>query len=388
MMTNQSFDISEKDIKKCIEKGVIPKKIAELFFKNTESSLLQNTDAVKTRAQEFTILADFIVKNMDKIVYCSANKKSQTFRVTRDIVDSKFSRDAQPSASPISQATLYSPCLELTEAEDKILLVLFQLLAKNSEQFDQSSSDYYMGNFEKGVVNIEGVEMQTAALRTTPHEIYKTYLGRSNYGSDNSRHLWSVLISLAKKQFLVTITYSNPYQQKKKSQKFLSVRLFAPLFHLYILNQGLTEKDACRLNAEQGVPEGNGCKLLFKFNPIFTQTIRERYVEYPIDVHLAADIVPSNQKSKRKSQCIHRMRDLLFREKQFKRYLVERDEKTLIRDLGLEKMRVAGRKNRVREQIKKALIIWNEAGLVESWETVLGAKGQTKYSIRIDKHFK
>jgi len=384
--------ISEEDIKKCVTRGLIPKRIANALFKEPEQLLscewLQLNkqlpedlrDAIKSRVQVLQECAEFFTSNRDKILCCLNEKENSIFRVSRDITDSKFPAHDSKLVSDVTDSKVWFPYLNLTDAEDKAVLILCQLLAEKSERFNQSSSIYYMGNAGKGKIIIKDVEMETAWLTITPHEFYRTYLGRSDYGSDNTKHLWETIISLSKKQFLVTISY-------KDNKKFSTIRQFSHLFNLRILNQDLSEEQVVELCDTHKVLEGRGCLLKFKFNPIFTNAIREKYTEYPENIHLRIAQTPSAGKNGKVPHSTHLMRDLLFREKQLKRYNIERNENTLIRDLSLEKEHKAGRRKRVQSRITQALKIFNELGLIEYWEKTTGAKGQVKYVILINKNF-
>ena len=76
---------------------------------------------------------------------------------------------------------------------------------------------------------------------------------------------------------------------------------------------------------------------------------------------------------------------LIFRERQAKRFKIERDEETIVRDFGLGKDWVPRRKKRVIEYIQRILNAFVEAEYLETWETSIGSKGQVKYVIYIAK---
>lgn len=431
---NEPFDpkvksfgpFSKEDIKKCVSRGVIPKEIYEVFLEDLEISLdirktlkerrgkgakltpkeisqaykkHETTGMLKNRLQRTNEFVDFVIENKGKILSIINEAESGTFRVSRDITDNKFPKPNSKQLYPFKtdelsieknnlvDSTIKLPYLDLSEAEDKVVLVLCQLLAKKSERLNQKSSDYYMGNAGTGCVTLEGMEMETARITITPHEFYKTYLGRNNYGSTNSRHLWETIIALAKKQFLIFVSFPRR-NLKKGEKKYDTLRTFLPLFELGILNPDQSERESVGLRDSKEVLEGKGCQLIFKFNPIFTLTIRERYIEYPENMHLRIGQTSSGGRKGKTPQCVNLMRDLLFREKQLKRYRIERNENTLIRDLGLEKELNAGRKKRVQERLKRNLDIFKELGLIKKTEKTTGALGQVKYIIHINKNFK
>jgi tRNA 2-selenouridine synthase SelU len=153
------------------------------------------------------------------------------------------------------------------------------------------------------------------------------------------------------------------------------------------VNPGLTEQESNDIDNGDIFIDGKGCRLLFKFGPIFTNNIRDRYVEFPEDIHLRITSAKAAG-SGRIPQCVNLLRDLLFREKQQNRFVIERDEETLIRTLRLSKEWDAKKKSRVYERINKAIDIFTELGLLKSVVKTTGSKGQTKYILEINPDFK
>lgn len=403
---------STKDIEKLIQKGGIPSELATAWImekseNNAPHDKKEIVDgAIKEHLQllfspeyfdklklscEFT---QYLIDHKEEIYAIIAEQEAKTFRASKDLIDSKleaalvelnpFDLTAQRSTE---EQEVHLPRLDLSPAEDRILFVLNQLLARNSERYNQHSSDYYLGNYEPGMVKIESMELETARLIISPHELYKTYHGRRDYGADNSKFVLETLLSLAKKQFLVT--FSIPKTDKKTGKKtYDKLRTLQPLFMIAILNSDLTEKEHIDINNSKDFVEGNGCRFVFKFSPIFTNNIRERYIEYPEDIHLRIASTKAAGAKGRLPQCVNLFRDLLFREKQLKRYSIERDEETLIQVLGLTTEAKSGKRQRIQERLQKCFDIFKELGLLKTVEKTAGSKGQSKYVIQIDKEFK
>lgn len=428
--TADSFGpISTADIKKCVSRGVIPKEIADELFKKMEINLAISDALMKKRKKKGKELTDeeilaihnkldplfskdapkptnldtsnqivsFILENKDKILSIISEPESGSFRIARDIIDNKFQKktSSQPDLykealdrAKESPADIRLPYLKLSAAEDRALFVLCRLLADNSEKLNQTSSEYYMGNSGKGLVTLGDIELETARFTISPHEFYHTYLGRDNYGANDSRHIWETLISLAKKQFMVSVSCITPPKKKNKRKGVTVLRTLSPLFNLVIVNQDLSEQEAIELQDAPENLEGRSCRLLFKFNPIFTSAIRERYVEVPTDLHLRLAQTPSAGKKGRVPECVNLLINLLIREKQFKRYRVVRDESTLVSALGLEKELKGGRKKRVQDRIDQAINVSTELDLVISHEIGIGARGQKQYIFHLNKNFK
>jgi hypothetical protein len=174
----------------------------------------------------------------------------------------------------------------------------------------------------------------------------------------------------------------------EKKKKFDKIRTFLPLFQIALFNHDLTESESQEIDKNELLIEGKKCRFLFKFGPLFTNNIRDRYVEFPEDIHIRIANSKSSGEKGRIPQCVNLMRDLLFRERQQKRYILERDEETLVHTLGLSKEWKSGKKGRVLERLKKSFAVFQEIGLLKKVSKITGSKNQRKYQIEIDPDFK
>jgi len=292
--------------------------------------------------------------------------------------NNKSLRTEKNTGSPVIKG------LDLSTGEDRLVHTLSVLISKHSERRNQNSANYYMGNDERGVATINSIDFETARLNISPHELYSTYLGRINYNTDNINHILGVLNEISKKNFLITLTI--PKVGKDGRKRYDKLRTYLPLFQVAILNKDLTETENQEIENNNLLVEGKGCKFQFRFNPIFTHSIRERYIEFPEDIHLR--IARAAGQRGRVSQCTNLMRDFLFREKQLKRYSLLRDESTLFSILNLDKLRKEGRKKKVNEMLQKSFDIFLELSLLNNVERTIGKNGQTQYLIEgLLKHF-
>lgn len=335
----------------------------------------------------------FIVENKDYVLkVLSIDEK--TFRQSRELIDNKLDRAAKSNnqlslfdaeknlASQPQGAQPIIKGLDLTPAEDRLIHTLSLLLSRKSERYDQSSSSYYMGNHERGLYSMKDldIEVETARIVIKPHELYSAYYGRDDYGSDSINSVLKTLDELSKKNFMVSLTFPS----KIKEGRYDKIRTYLPMFKIAILNLDLTVSESQHIDNNELLAEGKKCHFLFKFGPLFTNNIRERYVEFPEDIHnrilkIGGKNIP---------QCVYLMRDLLFREKQQKRFEFERDEETLIQTLGLSDEFKAGRKSRVQKRLDKSFDIFKEMGLLKGVEKTTGKRGQAKYQFEINKDFK
>lgn len=324
-------------------------------------------------------------------------KPNKTFRQSRELIDNKLNRDIEkdqltfedlmnsPSGNLSTPPEAVIKGLDLDQGEDRLVHTLTLLLAKKSQNKDQKSPDYYMGNYEKGITRIKDIEMETARIIVTPHELYSTYYGKDDYNSDHIKYVLGKLDGLAKKQYWTAWNIQVPPKKKGEKKKINKLRTCCPLFQIVILNQDLSESQSQEIDTNENLIEGKKCVFLFKFQPQFTNNIRERYVEFPEDIyHRIADATGKN----RYSQSINLMRDLLFREKQQKRSEITRDQETLIKTLKLDKFWKEGRKKIVNEKLEEAFNVFKKIGLIKDTKETRGVMGQTQYIISINRDFK
>lgn len=318
--------------------------------------------------------------------------KKATFRQSRELIDNKLNTIAEDGVSAIfdlegeKNIENNKPLIQglnLDQAEDRILHTLSLLLYKKSENKNQKSPYYYMGNYEKGMVLINKIEMETARIIVSPHEFYSTYHGRENYNSDHIKFILNKLDNFSKRVFLTAWKF--PIKTNKQKSSFVLFRTYLPLFHMSLLNEDLSERECNEIVNNVSLMEGKKCLFLFKFQPQFTNNIREQYVEFPEDIYLR--IVETIGKD-RFSQSVNLMRDFLFREKQQKRCEIIRDKETIINILKLDQLKKEGRKKLLNEKIQECVSLFLKIGLLKKWEEIKGSLGQVQYRILINPDFK
>lgn len=424
---NVAWDISENDIRTLLTqsnntskaKGKKElKKIKKTLEKLAELRNRLHEGASNNELLELIKKEDFLIEELDFIdlllnqseglsQFLSVSSK-KTIRQPRDLIDNKLvpetavkkemslfdllenkSLPSNPEQTPLEYSI---PSLDLDVSEERLVHTLSVLLSRKSEQWNQDSPNYYMGNYDPGKSKVRGVvtenelsvpktnetEFSTARLVVSPHELYSTYLGRENYNSDHSKFIMQTLHGLSKKNFFITLTIPSA------DGKFQKLRTYLSLFQLVILNKDLSKSESQAIDSNQKFIEGKNCVLLFKFSPLFTNNIRERYIEVPEDLHLR---IAKAAGSKRVPQCALLLKDLLLREKQSQRYSILRDEDTLIDVLKLRKMRDEGRKKKVEDSLSKSFQICQTIGLLKSVTRQQGKRMQSQYVLEINPDF-
>ena len=360
-------------------------------FNDEEKKLF--LDAIGKMGQERRFTRKEIVTLIEEI---RKPTRSKTFRQAGEIVDNKLDRSLkneqtffdledkkEKNIKECEKPTIRG--LDLDTAEDKILQTLSFLLHKHSENSDQKSPNYYMGNHSKGLMCINSTEIETARLVISPHEFYSKYYENEKYGSNHIKFLLSKIDALSKKMFLTAWKFPSGRKNKKGEPTYNMLRTNLPLFQIALINEDLSEIEYNEIMSNDLLLEGKKCQFLFKFQPQFTRNIRDRYVEIPEDISSRINKIIGKD---RRSETIQHMRDFLLREKQAKRYDIPRDKETIIDLLKLDKFWKEGRKKKVNDKIQECFDIFMKLGLLIGWQETKGKLGQDQYNIKINPNFK
>lgn len=92
-------------------------------------------------------------------ILSEARRPNKIFRQSRELIDNKLNRDnenknlkSEDVFNTNEKGIFELPetiirCLDLDQGEDRLVHTLTLLLSRKSENRDQKSSDYYMGNY-------------------------------------------------------------------------------------------------------------------------------------------------------------------------------------------------------------------------------------------------
>ena len=427
--TTNSWEITEEDIRSILGQGEAKsigkrelKKIKNTIEKliewkkgindkaSTSEELLElvKKEGANSSFNEEIAFLDVLLSHGEELAKFMSVVSKKTIRQSSDLIDNKLRSQVQTKKELTlfdllesktivdaheKQSAISAPSLNLDAGEERLVHTLNVLLCKKSEQWNQDSPDYYMGNFEKGHAQLSGISLDndsgqqqhtevslaTARMIITPHELYTTYMGKESYGGDQTKHILKTLDSLSKKNFLISLTVPT------KGGKFQKLRTYLSLFQLVVLNKDLSLNESQEIDENSNLIEGKQCVLLFKFSPLFTNNIREKYIEIPEDIHLR---IAHAAGGRRIPQCAFLLKDLLLREKQLKRYSLLRDEDTLIDILQLRKLRDEGRKKKVTDHLNKAFDICSKIGLLKTVTLTSGKQCQPQYALEINPNFR
>lgn len=274
--------------------------------------------------------------------------------------------------------------IKLTPSEDKIFITLCNLLRDKSENNDTKSDKFYTGNEKSNLIGYDnGVKLKSTTMRITRAELYKDYLGKSEYSGKEIANVEKILKSLCDKKYL--IIWERHY---KKNNKDLVDRMedVQPLIKYSDYFEGITKQENKRLNQGDMKLRAKKGDLIIQFNPIVTDQIDSKYIEYPEDINQRT-IIASDGKQK-VTDSIIAFRDYMMREISAKRSKSELNESTLIDQLRLTEYATKGRKKLVTQRINEAIEASKKLGLILEFTTEIGTQGQLKYNFKLNCDFK
>ena len=328
----------------------------------------------------------------------NGRKKARKIRQSGHFVDQKLKRNDEATSifdclrketkdkilqtNPIE---IRAEGIKLTPVQDRLINGLLRLLSEKSENRNEKSEKFYAGNHPFRIVPYggNGQEGRSSVIRLYPSELYTAYLDRNDYSGDEIKAIKSVLQETEQQKFL--IIYERQYQISKNGRKEKCtdrIEDFQSLFKIISFFEGLTEDEKRALNTGcEKIRESRG-ELIIALNPLLTDQINSKYVEYPADINRRTMIAAGGYKFVTESTIA--LRDYILREISAKRRNSEINEDNLIRLLKLEKYLKAKRRKLIENRIQSAIQTVRNLGFIMKCEKVIGAEGQWKYAFYLN----
>ncbi len=175
------------------------------------------------------------------------------------------------------------------------------------------------------------------------------------------------------------------HTEKKSDRKHFIIEDYLPLIRILKYYPYLTDSQAEKVEKGRSEIEALNGEYILALNPILTDQINAKYVEFPEDIDFRTKIAAGSHLSV--SEAILRLRDWLISEMSAKRYEVNINKKTLIHRLHLEKHLKNRQKKRLENQLSKAIQVCQNLGIILDTETSIGVLGQKKYTFKLNKDF-
>lgn len=291
----------------------------------------------------------------------------------------KQETELQIKTSGVERSSIYEG-IRLTSAEHKLVDGLSLLLHQKSQNEHPDKEDYYSGNGEQislqwgAIVDEKNnpVYSTTPQLKVSLYELAKAYKGEGEIGGKDVSNVYTILLELSKKPFLIRHTETTWKSNGGRTER--SVESFRPLIRL---EEKFSEVNYDFNNVETSRRE----ELLITLSPLFIRQIDTKYVEYPSDI--TARTVKAYGKGDI-PRSTYLLREYLMNERSYKRFNPEIDQKNLHTKLCADWVQL-GMKKRVLDYVDRAIRTMQSLGLLKDCELVEGAKGQLKYVFHINE---
>lgn len=279
--------------------------------------------------------------------------------------------------------------IRLTPPEERLLNGIYKLLRDKSETKDIKSPTFYKGNYDGGQITEWGGEAHKRALISLkPTEMYMAYLGRDDYSGKEIMEVNKTLEGLAGKRFLMIYDRVRSVQVNKGKTETRTDRIekYAPLIELVKYTRDLTDEELKRLDKGDGrIRQAKG-EIILALNPILTDQIQTKYVEYPEDINRRM-IIAVGGDAKRVTQAMHILSAWCAREISNKRYKSEINADKLPYVLKLDKYIQESRRKLIQTTIENAVQACKNLGLILDVSLEAGKAGQLKYVFTLNKDY-
>lgn len=341
-----------------------------------------------------------IVKILDEI---RKPRKKETYRQSGHFIDRKLEYDDPNSNAPsffdlisletkekIEHANIEIKTfgIKLSPAEDKLINAILKLLHDKSEHNDIQSPGYYGGNENGELINYGGNNQQAKSpwLRIRPTELYKEYLGTDDYSGKDILNIKNILHGVSEKKFLILYDRKRKVKMGKTTENRTDrIEDFQNLIKIISYIEDLTDKEIASLDSGSDDVRKQKGELIIALNPLLTDQINSKYVEYPTDINRRTVIASGGHLQVTES--ILALRDYMLRELSAKRFKPEINADKLPYVLKLDKYVKSYRKKIIADRINAAIKAVIQIGIILNFSIVEGSAGQQKYIFSLNSEF-
>jgi hypothetical protein len=357
----------------------------------TLKSAIEKIDKELTR-KEIVLLLEEIRK---------PQKKTKKYRQGGHIVDQKlkyqlpqeqpslFDQLSEETKARIEEYTqehrieVKAEGIRLTHAEDKVINALYKILHEKSQNTDPKSSNFYSGNEPSDLIPY-GQDQQAKSVRIKfrPTELYKAFMGSADYSGADVKYIVNTLHQLEQKKVLIKYDRVTKTKSVEKTDR---IEEFSSLIKIVSFIPDLSNEEKEALDkGDNSIREAKG-EIIILLNPIFTDQIDKKFIEYPEDTNRRLVIAAGGHKKVTAS--MSRLMDYLLRDISAKRYRSEINEDKLPYMLGLEKYIEQRQKKKLQERIEKDIQANINLGIILSVEKRPNTTGGLKWVFHLNKDY-
>lgn len=278
--------------------------------------------------------------------------------------------------------------IKLTPSEDKLINAIYKLLHDKSENQNTQSELFYSGNDPAQLVSYGGEEQKarSAFLRIKPTELYKEYIGEEDYSGKEIENIKNILYGLNEKKFLIIYDRKRKIKNGNKIENRTDrIEEFQNLIKIVSYIEDMTDTEVHSLEQGESDVRNQKGELVIALNPLLTDQINSKYVEYPTDINKRTMIASGGHLHVTES--INALRDYMLREISNKRYKCEINSDKLPYILKLDNYIKAHRKKLITNRINGAIKANRNLGIILNVELTEGAMGQPKYIFHLNPDF-
>jgi len=277
--------------------------------------------------------------------------------------------------------------IKLTPSENKLIHALNRILHEKSQNSRNSQdAGFYDGNISSEIVPYgSNLKLKAAVLKFKPAELYKSYIGHNRYSSHDIQFINEVLHQLESKKVLIKYDRIKKVKKGKKTE-ILTDRIedFQSLIKIISFIPDLTSEEKERLDSGGSISETRG-EIVIGLNPIFTDQIDTKFIEFPVDTNRRLVIAVGGHN--RVTSSMMTLMEWMLREMSNKRYKAEINEEKLPYLLGLDKYIKQNRKKLLQERIGKDIEAVTNMGIILRHEKIQNSTGGFKWIFYLNKDY-
>lgn len=277
--------------------------------------------------------------------------------------------------------------IKLTPPENKIVHALNRILHENSQTRNPKAEDFYSGNEPSLLVPYgQNQDQKAAVLKFKPAELYKAYMGKDDYSGADITFINNTLHQLESKKVLIKYDRVKKTKTGKKEEiRTDRIEDFQSLIKIIVFLPDLTEEEKKKLDSgDSSVREAKG-ELVIALNPIFTDQIDTKFIEFPIDTNRRLVIAAGGHSKVTAS--MQTLMEWILRDLSAKRYKTEINEENLHYMLGLETYVKQKRKKLLQERVDKDVRAMINMGIILQAEKKPNSTGGFKWVFQLNKDY-
>lgn len=313
----------------------------------------------------------------EKLKYQGANSSDSLFDLLSDETKQKIRE---------SKIEVKAEGIRLTPPENKLIHALNLVLHEKSQNRNTKSGDFYSGNASPLTVKYGGTKHVAPVIKFKPSQLYKSYLGHSNYSSHDIDFINNTLQHLGEKKFLIKHDRIKTVVKGNKEEILTDrIECFDHLIKIMSIIPNLTEEEKNRMNkGDLSIRELKG-EIIIALHPIFTDQIDTKFIEFPADTNRRLVIAAGGHK--RVTCSMITLMEWMLREISNKRYKAEINEEKFPFILGLDKYVKQKRKKLLKERVTKDIEAIINMGIILKVDQVKNAQGKSKWIFYLNKDY-